>query len=112
MELNFTKSLLKLQALLCTIFIFIGTASAQLAPVTIRGTVTDASGITLPGVKVSVKGTKMATATGGDGNYTLSPSRPLTAADVIEFHYIGFVTAAVSYQGNNVIHVQLKEDTK
>ncbi|HYK76621.1 MAG TPA: SusC/RagA family TonB-linked outer membrane protein, partial [Daejeonella sp.] len=33
-------------------------------------------------------------------------------ADVIEFHYIGFVTAAVSYQGNNVIHVQLKEDTK
>ncbi len=73
---------------------------------TITGTVTDAEGISLPGVTVQVAGTTTGTVTGTDGTYTL------TVTDgVLRFSYIGFATQEIAIAGRSVIDVVLLEES-
>ncbi len=73
---------------------------------TISGTVTDNSGLPLPGVNVVVKNTTNGTQTDFDGNYTITANR----GAVISFSYVGFSTREVVVGDNNNISVQLLED--
>lgn len=59
--------------------------------VKVAGQVVDANGESLPGVSVRVKGTKNATVTDVDGNFTINTNR----GDVLEFSYVGFATKEV-----------------
>src|SRR5690606_39016545 len=54
--------------------------------VSVSGTVTDTNGQPIPGVTVSVEGTTIGTATGLDGNYSLS----VPDGSVLVFSFIGF----------------------
>jgi TonB-linked SusC/RagA family outer membrane protein len=92
------------------LFTLLGSAHAQ--NLAISGTVTDADGIPLPGVSVTVKGTRTSTSTNSAGGYSLQTGRPLTASDVLEFRYLGFIPKTVKYTGEKMIDVQLLEDTK
>ncbi len=85
-----------------------GPTMAQDAPLTIRGTVTDAeSSQPLPGVNVLVKGTSRGTASAGDGTYELRAA----AADTLVFRFIGYVTQEVAVDGRTTIDVALEEDS-
>ncbi|QEE50682.1 TonB-dependent receptor [Flavobacterium alkalisoli] len=81
---NLKSTLLTLSLLL----LFSSSAFAQ-TQVRVSGTVSDATGVTLPGVTVSEKGTTNAIQTDLDGNYSIEVS---SSESVIVFSYIGMQT--------------------
>ncbi len=78
------------------------------APVKVTGKVTDASGASLPGVTVLVKGTTTGTVTDNDGKFALDA--PDTKSKLV-FSFVGFTTVEQS-AGQKVINVMLSEDIK
>jgi len=73
-----------------------------------KGVVKDAAGEPIIGASVSVKGTKNATVTDLDGNFTLSGVNKGTA---IEITYIGYITREIKWAGKD-LDVILSEDTQ
>ncbi|MBZ9628233.1 SusC/RagA family TonB-linked outer membrane protein [Psychroflexus sp. CAK1W] len=71
---------------------------------TVTGTVTDDSGLPLPGANVLVKGTTEGTQTDFDGNYSIE----VGADQQLEFSYIGFTTKTVSVGDKSVINVEME----
>ena len=90
--------LFSLLFMLCTV-----TAFAQIS---IRGTVSDEAGATLPGVNVMVKGTITGTATDVNGNYTISV--PNTNA-VLVFSFVGYTTQEMMVGNQTAINIILSE---
>ena len=76
----------------------------------LTGQVKDATGTTLPGVSVVLKGTTTGTTTDADGKYSLRiPER----ADVqLSFSYIGYVTQEVTVGSRTALDVTLVTDEK
>lgn len=75
---------------------------------TIEGTVTDAAGLSLPGVNVLEKGTKNGTSTDFDGHYKIKLTNPKA---VLSFSFIGFKTTEVSAAGKTKVNATLVEDS-
>ena len=73
-----------------------------------NGKVTDSSGAPLPGVTVSLKGTKTGTVTDIDGNYSLN-SIPSDATLV--FSFIGLKTKEVDFSGKSTVNVTMEDET-
>lgn len=83
------------------------TPTSLQAQETISGTVTDASGIPLPGVSVIQKGTQRGASTDFDGNYTIE----LTNGDkILVFSYIGFKTVEIPVSNKTTVNVRMEED--
>lgn len=78
------------------------------AQIQITGTVTDETGMTLPGVNVVVKGTTNGASTDIDGNYSLT----VAENDILVFSYIGFKTQEVLIGQQIVINIILLEDSE
>lgn len=74
----------------------------------ITGTVTDPSGIPMPGVTVVIEGSTQGTITGADGSYSL-PDVPSNATLI--FSFVGMKTQEVSVTGKTTIDVVLEEET-
>ena len=75
--------------------------------ITVSGTVTSATGESMPGVNIIQKGTTNGTATDADGRYSLSVSE---GDAVLVFSFIGYTTQEVTVNGRSVIDVALAED--
>ncbi|MFI8605128.1 TonB-dependent receptor [Cellulophaga sp. HaHa_2_95] len=75
---------------------------------TITGTVTDESGLPLPGVSVLVVGTTKGTQTDFDGNYAIVASQ----GQQLRFSYVGQKTVEKLVGSLAVINVQLLEDAQ
>ena len=75
---------------------------------TLSGTVTDASGLPLPGVNIVVEGTSNGTQTDFDGNYSISASE----GQVLLFTYIGQKDTRVTVGASNTINVTMQEDAQ
>lgn len=73
---------------------------------TISGVVTDASGETLPGVNITVKGKAEGTQTDFDGNYVINVEN----TDTLVFSYVGFKTVEKGVGANTTLNVSLEED--
>ncbi|MEH6681791.1 MAG: TonB-dependent receptor [Sediminicola sp.] len=73
---------------------------------TIRGSVTDASGMPLPGVTVMVEGTTNGVTTDFDGNYSISN---VSGTANLVFSYIGMTTQTVQVGQQTTINVVLEE---
>ena len=71
---------------------------------TISGKVTDASGATLPGVSVVIKGTTIGTPTDLDGKYSLS----VPANSTLVIGYIGYITKEVEVNNQTQIDITLE----
>ena len=71
---------------------------------TVTGTVSDDSG-PLPGVSISVEGTKRGTDTDFNGNYSIKAK----TGDVLSFSYLGYETATKKIGSSSVINVSLKQ---
>jgi outer membrane receptor protein involved in Fe transport len=74
----------------------------------VSGTVTDQTGIPLPGVSVIIVGTSSGTQTDFDGNYTINVS---TGAQ-LRFSYIGQKTVTMTVENSNTMNVQMAEDAQ
>jgi TonB-linked SusC/RagA family outer membrane protein len=73
---------------------------------TISGTVSDGSGLPLPGATVLVKGTTSGTSSDFDGKYSISAD---TGATLV-YSYVGYTTQEVRVGGSSTINVTLLED--
>ena len=73
----------------------------------VTGKVTDATGLSLPGVSVSVKGTTNGTITDGNGAFVLS-NVPSNA--VLQFSFVGYAPQEIPFKGQTIIGVQLVEN--
>ncbi len=71
----------------------------------VRGTITDADGIPLPGANVLIKGTSTGVAADFDGNYAIQAS----AGDVLVFSYTGYNSFEVTVADSTIINVVLEE---
>ncbi|MFI1773446.1 SusC/RagA family TonB-linked outer membrane protein [Thalassobellus citreus] len=72
----------------------------------INGTVTDETGMPLPGVSVIIKNTTTGTATDFDGNYTLKASSDA----ILVFSYLGYTTQEVSVNSKSTLNISLVEE--
>ena len=73
---------------------------------TISGTVTDNSGLPLPGVNIIVKGTSNGTQSDFDGNYSIQAATGQT----LTFSYVGFSNIESSIGSSNSMSVTMEED--
>lgn len=77
-----------------------------LDPITISGTVKDATGEPLPGATISVMGGNKGTVTGIDGTYSIEVETGVT----LVFSYIGFQNQSFDIGNQTTIDVTLLED--
>ncbi len=73
---------------------------------TISGTITDESGVGLPGTSVIEKGTTNGTQTDFDGNYSINVAEGAT----LIISYLGFLTQEVVVGSSSTINITLEED--
>ena len=93
---------------LCVALILFGMASAFSQEKTISGTVTDQSGLPLPGATVLIKDTTTGTSTDFDGNYSINANQ----GDILVFSFVGYSTTEVTIGASNTVNVQLAESTQ
>ena len=74
----------------------------------VRGVVTDADGVPVPGASVMIKGTTTGTVTDVNGNYSL---QGVEASATLVFSFIGMKTSEVLYKGQKVVNVKLAAAT-
>ncbi|MDO5978213.1 SusC/RagA family TonB-linked outer membrane protein [Flavivirga spongiicola] len=72
----------------------------------VSGTVTDQSGLPVPGVTVLIKGTNRGVATNLDGQYVITVPDP---ANILVFSSLGFEPLEVTVGNQTVINLSLKE---
>ena len=99
------KNLQKPLMLLCLLCLLPLGAMAQS---TIKGVVNDEAGEPVIGASVQVQGTKTATVTDFNGNFSVSAASNAT----LIISYVGYVTETVSVQGRSNITVTLREDAQ
>ncbi|KUJ63577.1 SusC/RagA family TonB-linked outer membrane protein [Flavobacteriaceae bacterium CRH] len=80
------------------------TMSAQSSVV--EGKITDASGLSLPGVNIQEKGTKNGTSTDFEGSFKLNVTNNKA---ILVISYLGFQTQEVSIAGKSKVNVSLAE---
>ncbi|MCZ4222183.1 SusC/RagA family TonB-linked outer membrane protein [Pedobacter rhodius] len=74
----------------------------------IKGKVTDAKGVTIPGVSVKLQGAAIGTTTNDNGEFSISAP----GDGVLEFSYIGYQKTTVPIGGKSVITAILSEDNQ
>jgi TonB-linked SusC/RagA family outer membrane protein len=75
---------------------------------TISGTVSDDSGLPLPGTTVLLKGTTNGTSTDFDGNYSIDAK----TGDILVFSFVGYTTKEIKVAASSKINVSLIEDAQ
>jgi TonB-linked SusC/RagA family outer membrane protein len=88
------------------IFVLVNIAAAQ--EKIVSGQVTDAEGLSLPGVSVRIKGTNIGVSTNPDGKYSIR----VNAGNSLVFSFIGSLSVERIVGTENVINVSLQSDTK
>ena len=76
--------------------------------VIIKGSVKDVKGNALPGVTVIIKGTSVGTATGIDGNFSMSIVKQDTVT--LLFSFVGMKTKEVKWTGQSELNVVLEDE--
>ena len=89
-------------ALMLVLSLIVGTVSAQ----TVNGNVVDETGEPVIGATVMEKGTKNATVTDFDGNFTIK----LESGKVLTISYIGMQSQDVNVAGKTSVNIVMKED--
>lgn len=75
---------------------------------TIEGKITDAAGLSLPGVNINEKGTKNGTSTDFEGSFKINVSN---SKAILVITYLGFQTQEISVAGKSKINVSLAEQS-
>jgi TonB-linked SusC/RagA family outer membrane protein len=75
---------------------------------TISGTVSDGSGLPLPGTTVLVKGTTSGTSTDFDGKYSIQAAQGST----LVFSFVGYIAQVIKVGASTTINLTLQEDAE
>ena len=89
--------------------LFLTSHSAFSQTKTISGIVTDASGISLPGVTIMVENTNQGTTTDLDGKYTI---QNVNASDQLVFSFVGMTSQIVAVGDQTTIDITLQESSE
>jgi TonB-linked SusC/RagA family outer membrane protein len=73
---------------------------------TVTGTVTDKTGLPVPGVTVKGKGSNAVTATSSDGKFSINLPASVT---IIEFSSLGYANQSKTIGSNNVVNASLED---
>src|SRR5690606_17219081 len=80
----------------------------KIPPIAVSGTVTsEASGETLPGVTIVIKGSSTGTTTDLDGKYVIDVPN---SNDILVFSSIGYLTQEIPVNNRSIIDIRLEED--
>ena len=88
---------------LVTLMLFL-TFNLSFSQKIITGNVSDESGVPLPGVNVTIKGTQTGTSTDFDGNYSITTSDN----DVLSFSFVGFLDQEIDVANADSFNVSLE----
>lgn len=80
----------------------------QAQDVSIKGKVIDESGLPIPGVTISIRGTAKATSSDSDGNYVIKAA----SSGTLVFSYVGYTSIQESINGRTDINVRLHTETQ
>lgn len=97
------KSLKLISSAIAMLICFVSMAQER----TITGNVTDESKLPIPGVTITIKGTKKNTQTDYKGNYSLLAKK----GDALNFSFVGMDSQTLYVKESNVINVVLKENS-
>ncbi|RFS21070.1 SusC/RagA family TonB-linked outer membrane protein [Chitinophaga silvatica] len=79
------------------------------AAITIKGLVTGAGNLPLPGVTVRALGTTIGTSTNNDGTYSLEVPE---STESLQFSLVGYITQTVAIRSRQLINISMEEDVK
>ncbi len=80
----------------------------QAQDVSIKGKVIDESGLPIPGVTISIRGTTKATSSDSDGNYVIKAA----SSGTLVFSYVGYTSIQEPIGGRTDINVRLRTETQ
>ncbi len=80
---------------------------AQAQTLQISGTVSDRSGVPIPGVNITIEGTSQGTSTDFDGNYSIS----VVLGQTLQFSSIGFQDQSITVDSDEELDVVMQEGT-
>lgn len=72
----------------------------------VKGIITDSRGEPLPGVSVSIKGTKKGTISNFDGEYNIEAN----VGNELVFSFVGMQTQTIHYKGESELNIILRDD--
>ncbi len=72
----------------------------------ITGTITDNSGMPIPGITLLIKGTTTGTTTDFDGGFTIN----VKPSDVLVVSYVGYITKEITVGNNKNLRIALEQD--
>ncbi len=94
----------------CLLVLFLGLFSfAEAQTVQVKGSVTDSSGVALPGVSIVVKDTKKGTQTDSKGNFSLTVTAPSGKVTLV-FSYTNFKPQTITTDGKSAVNVVLESN--
>jgi TonB-dependent starch-binding outer membrane protein SusC len=99
------RKLLRMALLFASFFICASTAMAQGTGTAVKGTVTDEKGVTLPGVTVTVKESKVSVITDLNGLYSITVP---AGGKTLVFSYIGMERQEITIGNRNTINVTMQ----
>jgi len=99
----------RIKHLFTLLFLLLCTNTVFAQNITVNGTVVDATGETLIGVNVTVKGTTIGTITDLDGKFSLQVPN---SNSVLVFSFIGYMTQEITVGSQTTINVTLRDDTQ
>ncbi|PCH52926.1 MAG: SusC/RagA family TonB-linked outer membrane protein [Flavobacteriaceae bacterium] len=98
-----------MKSLLLSFFLCFASISIYAQNYEIKGNVSNASGVPLPGVSVVVKNTARGTSSDFDGNFTISD---VQNREILLFSYLGFTNKEIVVSDNSFLNVILNENTE
>lgn len=98
-----------LQSLCCALMLIMFSTPLFAQGNKVSGRVTDASGTTMPGVAVQVKGTNTGVVTDNDGRYQINVA---DLQSTLQFSFIGYTTQEIKLNGQTTLDVQMREGNK
>ncbi|WP_432710801.1 SusC/RagA family TonB-linked outer membrane protein [Pedobacter sp.] len=105
---NLNQLLLKMK--LTTVFLLLAILQVKAAdPITVRGTVTDNTGQSIPGVTIKVKGTTQGVVGDVNGRYSITVP---DASAILVFSYLNYTTQEIVVGTQTTINVTMKESTE
>ena len=90
------------------LFLLLGVPATLFAQDSVSGTVTESTGMPIPGVNVIIKGSSKGSVTDFDGNYTVDN---VQKNDTLVYSYIGFKTKEIVFVNQSTLNVTLQEDS-
>ncbi|MDP3313571.1 TonB-dependent receptor [Lutibacter sp.] len=98
-----------MKSLLLSFFLCFAGISIYAQNYEIKGTVSDASGMPLPGVSIVVKNTTKGSSSDFDGKFTLSN---VQKGETVVFSFVGYTTKQIVINNSNDLNIILAEDTQ